>query len=123
MIQGPNGTPYASGIFRLDIEFPEDYPFKPPKVNFVVYNINTFYDLFFNSTFKTPIYHSNIKSSGSICIDILKDKWTPSLTVEKLINKSHVLLSITVLLADPNPNDPLVPEIGQLFKNNRFQFD
>jgi len=93
MIQGPNGTPYASGIFRLDIEFPEDYPFKPPKVcyllqiwkvNFVVYNINTFYDLFFNSTFKTPIYHSNIKSSGSICIDILKDKWTPSLTVEKV---------------------------------------
>ncbi|CAH8254518.1 unnamed protein product [Arabidopsis lyrata] len=100
MIQGPQGTPYAGGMFSIDIEFPEDYPFKPPKF-----------------TFKTPIYHPNINSRGSICLDILKDKWTPSLTVEK------VLLSITALLADPNPDDPLVPEIGELYKNNRFQFD
>ncbi|CAH8254547.1 unnamed protein product [Arabidopsis lyrata] len=100
MIHGPRGTPYEGGIFNIDIKFPTDYPFKPPKF-----------------TFRTPIYHPNINDEGSICLDILKDKWTPTLTVEK------VLLSITLLLEDPNPDDPLVPDIGQLFKNNRFLFD
>ncbi|CAL9217560.1 Ubiquitin-conjugating enzyme E2 [Arabidopsis thaliana x Arabidopsis arenosa] len=100
MIHGPPGTPYEGGMFNIDIKFPTDYPFKPPKF-----------------TFRTPIYHPNINEEGSICLDILKDKWTPPLTVEK------VLLSITLLLEDPNPDDPLVPDIGQLFKNNRFQFD
>ncbi|VVB11604.1 unnamed protein product [Arabis nemorensis] len=100
MIQGPPGTPYSGGMFSIDIKFPKDYPFKPPKC-----------------TFKTHIYHPNINSQGSICLDILNDKWTPSLTVEK------VLLSITSLLADPNPDDPLVGEIGDLFKTNRFKFN
>ncbi|XP_010480925.1 PREDICTED: probable ubiquitin-conjugating enzyme E2 31 [Camelina sativa] len=99
-IYGPEGTPYVGGIFQIRIEFPNDYPFKPPKF-----------------TFETRIYHPNINSNGSICLDILKDKWTPSLTVEK------VLLSITSLLAAPNPDDPLVPEIGKQFKNDRFKFD
>ncbi|KFK26978.1 hypothetical protein AALP_AA8G318000 [Arabis alpina] len=99
MIQGPPDTPYAGGMFSIDIKFPKDYPFKPPKC-----------------TFKTKIYHPNINAQGSICLDILKDKWTPSLTVEK------VLLSITALLADPNPDDPLVAELGKLFKNNKVQF-
>ncbi|CAA0269331.1 unnamed protein product [Arabidopsis thaliana] len=100
VISGPSGTPYEGGMFNVSIKFPTDYPFKPPKVTFI-----------------TPIYHPNINDEGSICIDILKDKWTPSLTVEK------VLLSIILLLEKPNPDDPLVPDIGQLFKNNRFQFD
>ena len=95
-IVGPNGTPYENGIFKLSILYPTDYPFKAPKVQFV-----------------TKIYHPNINSGGSICLDILKDQWSPAL------NTSKILLSVCSLLDDPNPDDPLVPEIASLFKKNR----
>jgi len=99
-IIGPEKTPYHNGVFYLDIEFPENYPFKPPKV-----------------VFKTKIYHCNINSRGGICLDILKGQWSPALTVSK------VLLSICSLLSDPNPDDPLVPEIAKLYKTNRIFHD
>lgn len=94
-ISGPKDTPYENGIFHLILVFPLEYPFKPPKVSFL-----------------TKIYHPNINSTGGICLDILKDCWSPALTINK------ILLSICSLLADPNPNDPLVPEIAKLFHEN-----
>eukprot|EP01091_Cochliopodium_minus_P008979 TRINITY_DN2125_c0_g1_i1.p1 TRINITY_DN2125_c0_g1~~TRINITY_DN2125_c0_g1_i1.p1 ORF type:complete len:148 (-),score=30.31 TRINITY_DN2125_c0_g1_i1:72-515(-) len=99
-IIGPDDSPYAGGVFFLDINFPADYPFKPPKVKFV-----------------TKVYHPNIASTGAICLDILKDNWSPALTI------SRVLLSISSLLTDPNPDDPLVPEIAKIYKTNREQFN
>ena len=88
-LTGPAGTPYEGGLFRLGIVFPSDYPFKPPRIRFL-----------------TKVYHMNISSTGSICLDILKDQWSPVLTVPK------VLISILSLLDDPEPSDPLVPEIA-----------
>uniref|UniRef100_A0A7S3LQF5 UBC core domain-containing protein n=1 Tax=Aplanochytrium stocchinoi TaxID=215587 RepID=A0A7S3LQF5_9STRA len=99
-IMGPEGSPYAGGLFFLDIVFPKEYPFKPPKV-----------------TFKTRIYHCNINSNGAICLDILKDNWSPALTIQK------VLLSICSLLTDANPDDPLVAQIAHEYKNSRENHD
>jgi ubiquitin-conjugating enzyme E2 D/E len=100
MIVGPEGSPYSGGVFEVDIHFPTDYPFKPPKI-----------------TFKTKIFHPNINAHGGICLDILKDQWSPALTITK------VLLSISSLLTDANPNDPLVPEIAHIYTTNRAEFD
>ena len=88
-INGPKDSPYEGGIFLLAIDFPKEYPFKPPKINFI-----------------TKIYHPNINSGGSICLDILNSQWSPALTISK------TLLSICSLLTDPNPNDPFVPDIA-----------
>jgi ubiquitin-conjugating enzyme E2 D/E len=98
-IFGPTESPYEGGVFNLSIEFPEDYPFRPPHVVFL-----------------TKVYHPNINASGSICLDILKDKWSPALSVAK------VLLSIESLLTDPNPDDPFVPEIANLYKKDRAAY-
>jgi len=112
-------SPYSGGVFFLSIHFPTDYPFKPPKVNFT-----------------TRIYHPNINSNGSICLDILRDQWSPALTISKglliidviltnLPRLTHlsVLLSICSMLTDPNPDDPLVPEIAHVYKTDRARYE
>lgn len=99
-IMGPPDSPYQGGVFFLTIHFPTDYPFKPPKV-----------------AFTTRIYHPNINSNGSICLDILRSQWSPALTISK------VLLSICSLLCDPNPDDPLVPEIARFYKTDRDKYN
>ncbi|XP_002733330.1 ubiquitin-conjugating enzyme E2 T-like [Saccoglossus kowalevskii] len=102
-IIGSEDTPYKGGIFKLEIQVPERYPFEPPKVRFV-----------------TPIYHPNIDNGGRICLDIIKmppgGSWKPSLNI------STVLKSIQLLMADPNPDDPLMAEISNEYKYNRPQF-
>jgi ubiquitin-conjugating enzyme E2 D len=91
-IIGPALSPYSGGIFNLSIMFSENYPFKPPIIKFI-----------------TKIFHPNIDLSGNICLDILNTKWSPAMKI------SNVLLSITSLLDDPNPNDPLNKNAAKLF--------
>tara|TARA_Y100000389_G_C17272632_1_gene418816 strand:- start:115 stop:561 length:447 start_codon:yes stop_codon:yes gene_type:complete len=99
-IIGPTESPYSGGIFKLSIDIPENYPFKPPKIKFM-----------------TPIMHPNINSQGSICLDILSKNWSPVLTVSKM------LLSISSLLTDPNPDDPLDKTVADLYLKNREKFN
>ena len=76
-IIGPTGTPYEGGIFFLNILFSNEYPFKPPKINFI-----------------TKIFHCNISRTGNICLDLLKDEWSPALNI------TQILLSITSIPDD-----------------------
>ena len=83
-IKGPIDTCYAGGIFDVDIVIPDDYPFKPPKIKF-----------------DTKIWHPNISSvTGAICLDMLKNEWTPALTIRT------ALISLQALMCEPVPNDP-----------------
>merc|ERR1711939_226550 len=95
IIAGPSQSPYEGGIFKLELFLTEDYPMSPPKVRFL-----------------TRIYHPNIDRLGRICLDILKDKWSPALQIRT------VLLSIQALLSAPNPDDPLANECAQPYKEN-----
>ncbi|KAK9108562.1 hypothetical protein Syun_024573 [Stephania yunnanensis] len=90
-ISGPIGTPYEGGTFEIDIRIPDDYPFVPPKMKFV-----------------TKVWHPNISSqNGAICLDILKDQWSPALTVKT------AMLSLQALLSTPEPNDPQDAVVAQ----------
>ena len=100
IIIGPEGTPFSGGTFCAHIKFPTDYPFKPPKI-----------------TFNTKIYHPNISEQGSICLDILSSQWSPALTITK------VLLSLSSLLTDPNPDDPLVGDVARVYKKDRKKYE
>ncbi|KAF3444408.1 hypothetical protein FNV43_RR14100 [Rhamnella rubrinervis] len=99
-IIGPSGTPYQGGIYFLDITFPSDYPFKPPKV-----------------VFKTRIYHCNVDSTGNVSLEILKDSWSPALTITK------VLLAIRSIFTNPDPYNPLVSGIALLYMTDRAKHD
>ncbi len=100
LLNGPKDTPFEGGVFKISIKMPSDYPFKPPKMYFL-----------------TKVYHPNISGDGSICIDILKDQWSSALRITK------VLLSLSDLLANPNPNDPLVPDIAHEYRENRAKYE
>lgn len=94
-IEGPTDTAYAGGLFNLELFLPESYPMEAPKVRFL-----------------TKVYHPNIDRIGRICLDILKDKWSPALQIRS------VLLSIQALLSAPNLDDPLRADVADVFTKN-----
>lgn len=100
IIEGPEKTPWESGIFELKLEFAETYPSKPPKVSF-----------------KTEIFHPNVYNDGRICLDILMDQWSPVYDVWA------ILTSIRSLLCDPNPASPANSEAARLFQDNKAEYE
>jgi ubiquitin-protein ligase len=100
IMEGPVGTPYEGGRWIVSIKFPNDYPFKPPVVRFLI-----------------PIYHCNINNDGKLCLDILRDCWSPALTVKK------VFASISSLLITPNPNDALDSVKANVYSDNKDTYN
>jgi ubiquitin-conjugating enzyme E2 D/E len=96
---GPHDSEYEGGVYVLDVLFSSNYPFNAPDIKF-----------------NTKIYHPNIALSGTICLDILKDKWSPVLTFYK------VYLSIQSLLTDPNPTSPLNSDAAKLYKTDKKKY-
>ncbi|KAL2935592.1 Ubiquitin-conjugating enzyme E2 27 [Bienertia sinuspersici] len=92
-IPGPVDSPYEGGSFLIDIVLTDGYPFEPPKMKFL-----------------TKVWHPNISSqSGAICLDILKDQWSPALTLKT------ALVSIQALLSAPEPDDPQDAVVAQQY--------
>ncbi|CAF1436526.1 unnamed protein product [Adineta steineri] len=98
-VEGPPGTPYVGGKFRLIIDFPLDFPFRAPEIKFI-----------------TPIYHPNIGTDGQICLDILHSQWSPVFTIRSL------LISLCSLLSDPNPEHGLNQDALRVFRTNQKEF-
>lgn len=97
----PSAAPYNKGAFRLAVDFPETYPFKPPKV-----------------TFLTKIYHPNVDAeSGNICIAALKDSdWRPTTQMV------DVLTALANLIDEPNPSDPVNNDAAEMYINDNKKF-
>ncbi|VEN43977.1 unnamed protein product [Callosobruchus maculatus] len=102
-IKGPEGSPYESGVFTLEIQIPERYPFAPPSIRFV-----------------NRVYHPNVDDNGRICLDLLKmppsGGWKPTIGIEGL------LIAVRMLLDSPNPDDPLMSDIASEYKQDRQEF-
>ncbi|KAH9958146.1 ubiquitin-conjugating enzyme/RWD-like protein [Russula dissimulans] len=95
IIEGPEGTPYHGGYFRVKFEFTEEFPAAPPKCWFI-----------------TKIFHPNVSSAGEICVSTLKKDWKSSYGI------AHILVTIKCLLIYPNPDSALDEEAGKLLQEN-----
>lgn len=100
-IPGPPGTPYAGGVFELDVTIPTDYPFRPPTMKFT-----------------NKIWHPNISSqTGAICLDTLSSRWSPVFTIKS------TLLSLQSLLESPEPKDPQDAEVAKMMMTDPDMFN
>uniref|UniRef100_A0A7S3NHG5 SUMO-conjugating enzyme UBC9 n=1 Tax=Aureoumbra lagunensis TaxID=44058 RepID=A0A7S3NHG5_9STRA len=97
-IPGKKGTDWENGVYRVRMEFTEDYPSKPPKCKFT-----------------PPLFHPNVYPSGTICLSILNEDqdWRPAITIKQM------LLGIQDLLDTPNPRSPAQDAAYKLFINDK----
>ncbi|OAY58953.1 ubiquitin-conjugating enzyme E2 22 [Manihot esculenta] len=98
-IEGPAGTPYESGLFRMKLLLSRDFPHSPPKGYFL-----------------TKIFHPNIASNGEICVNTLKKDWNPSLGLR------HVLIVVRCLLIEPFPESALNEQAGKMLLENYEEY-
>ncbi|CAD7959253.1 unnamed protein product [Amoebophrya sp. A120] len=100
-IQGPVKTVWEKGVFKLKMSFPDNYPFDPIKINF-----------------DKGIYHPNVGTGGTICLDIIKkDAWSPSYTLQS------VFTSIRSLLCDPNPDSPMNGDSARAYTKDKKAYE
>ncbi|XP_037050021.1 ubiquitin-conjugating enzyme E2 L3-like [Bradysia coprophila] len=96
----PENAPYNKGAFRIEINFPAEYPFKPPKI-----------------CFKTKIYHPNIDEKGQVCLPIISaENWKPATKTDQVIQ------ALIALVNDPEPEHPLRADLAEEFQKDRKKF-
>lgn len=107
LLFGPPETIFEGGIFKCQINFPKDYPNSPPKFKFI-----------------TLFPHPNIYKNGEVCISILhsgqdqygyehiSERWSPSQNINSII------MSILVLLNNPNFDSPANLEASKLWRSD-----
>lgn len=100
IIYGPEKSLYEGFEFKVDIQLPENYPNSPLTVKFI-----------------TKIQHVNVNNDGDICLDILKTAWRPTLTIYS------VLVSLILLMCQPNPDDPFNSELAELYRTNKKAYE
>ncbi|OAG29203.1 ubiquitin-conjugating enzyme E2 H [Nematocida displodere] len=101
-INGPEGTPFSLGRFKVRIHLPDEFPFKSPSIGFV-----------------TKIFHPNIdEASGSVCLDVLNQVWSPLYDVLNIIETF-----LPQLLLYPNGEDPLNAEAGKLYLSSKAAYE
>ncbi|KAG9133193.1 hypothetical protein Leryth_024290 [Lithospermum erythrorhizon] len=98
-IEGPAGTPYENGVFRMKLLLSHDFPLSPPKGYFL-----------------TKIFHPNIANNGEICVNALKRDWNPNLGLR------HVLMVIRCLLIEPFPESALNEQAGKMLLDNYEEY-
>lgn len=96
---GPTTSAYHGGFFRMNIKFPKNYPQSKPDVYFT-----------------TKIFHPNVKNDGYICVKSLNE-WVKDRSM------IEVLMSIYILLINPNPNNPYNSDAAELYKNNKNEYN
>eukprot|EP00887_Chlorella_sp_A99_P004687 scaffold4.g4687.t1 len=97
--EGPAGTPFEGGLFRMKLVFGADFPASPPK-----------------GFFLTKIFHPNVSAAGEICVNVLKRDWAPD------VGLRHVLTVVRCLLVEPNPDSALNDEAGKLLNEGFEEF-
>ncbi|XP_034237758.1 ubiquitin-conjugating enzyme E2 L3 isoform X2 [Thrips palmi] len=96
----PDNPPYNKGAFRIEINFPAEYPFKPPKIHF-----------------KTKIYHPNIDEKGQVCLPIISaENWKPATKTDQVIQ------ALVALVNDPEPEHPLRADLAEEYIKDRKKF-
>jgi len=112
IIMGPGDTYFEGGYFKARLDFPMDYPHRPPKMRFI-----------------SKMWHPNIHTNGSVCISILHEpgddtfgyeqageRWSPIQTVETIV------LSVISLLADPNDESPANIDAAKQWREDKIAF-
>lgn len=96
----PDNVPYNKGAFKIEINFPAEYPFKPPKI-----------------AFKTKIYHPNIDEKGQVCLPIIHaENWKPAIKTDQVVQ------SLVALINDPEPEHPLRNDLAEEFTKDKKKF-
>lgn len=99
-LDGPPGTPFEGGLFRMKLVLPADFPQSPPK-----------------GYFTTKIWHPNVSKDGEICVNVLKRDWQPTLGLR------HVLMVIRCLLIEPYPESALNEEAGKVLLEDYAEYE